>query len=1012
MSPLCLDFRLTVTGLLDAAAYRVELDSCVAGVNIATVASCRFDQAQLPHDTLRRLRAEKTGEFPLDLLVSLGNTLADLLLPTIIRDALLAHLLRFPTAPVHIRLKVAHRDLAALPWEYLRLEAAPGVPNGWLFLNDRITLRRECGSTPPLPTLPTNRLRVLIVWADPCSARFPALLHLSEEVRAIRAALRQQGVHNVTELRRATPESLRTDILALQPHLLHFIGHGRQRAAGDRLILSGTEPNSEASVTAEELAKWLTGTPIRLVTLAACDTLGAAQTLTACGVPAVVAMQLPLADDLAVPFAHNFYAALLQPCPVATALARSRNTLRGSGPAWGVPTLVESVESETLFAAPPQSEAPFYVPLPRNAEFVGHRALLAEMHRTLAVSESLPITLFGMGGQGKTQLAAEYAHCYREAYPGGIFWIKAATSQGILEELERIGRLHFAATEEMDALQTATYVREKLQNLAHPALLLYDNVAWESDATLVEKAEPELFLPVRGPCRVVVTTRDRLLSPPQARIFEQELMLERADALSLLTQGRTLPQDERREAERVLELTGALPLALVLAAHHITRSRSSFREYREHLEYSCIDTLTRSRRGFLSTTKHNGMIFNAIAISYCAQEPSRRYLLALMACFNRQSISPDLAFQASGFPNRMAFQEALADLTDCALLRRETDLRLTLHELVRVFVLGEQTPEILRPAADAVAGLLAGQMQHANETMQWHEIRRELPHCRAVTQMCQEYGASPPLIALLLAQSEYLSEHRELAEAAECCRTGIRLTADKAELRLPLAHFWRIYGEVQLADSKADADASVEKAFSIAVQAVGPENPEMWHFYNTRGLVHKRSRRASEALRCYEEAFRLCRQAFGGNDVRVALLLNNIAAFQEMKGDHDEALQNYNRSLAIYVAHYGSGHSKTAVRLNNIGRVLYALGRFEEALRHHAQARLIHAQTYHEGDLNVLMSRYYYAFACYSLNRIEEAQQEYDDAMYGIRAIYGGSHPSSLQLQDRWQRLIEGPAGE
>lgn len=995
---------------MQGAVYSVTLDSCVDGAQIAAVMSYPFDRAQIPHETLGRLRRYTTDSLPLERLVSLGNSLADLLLPGTIRDALSAHLHAFPTAPVTLRLKIAHDDLAALPWEFLRLEAASHVaPQGWLFQNDRITLRREAGSAGNVSVLPIDQLRVLIVRADPNSARFKALLHLTAEVAALRAVLRRQGVHNVTELHRATPEDLCTALQTLRPHILHFIGHGQQRSNDVRLILSGAEPNSDASLAAEKLADWLADTPIRLVTLAACDTLGVAHALMERKVPAVVAMQGPLSDDLAVPFTHNFYLSLLQPCPVATALAHTRSVLRGSGPGWGLPTLVQSVESDVLFT---HVKAPFHVPLLRNKEFVGHRALLAEMHRTLSDTDSVPVTLFGMGGQGKTQLAAEYAYFYRDAYPDGVFWIRAATPQELIEDLERIGRLFFALPEERTPQEAAAYVQEKLQNLNNPALLIYDNVSWGNDADSSEK--PELFLPVLGPCRVIVTTRDRLLSPPLARVFDPQLAP--ADSLSLLTRSQLLLPGEFPEAQEILRLTGALPLALVLAAHHIERSQISIREYRESLEHSRVGTLIQSRRGFISTTKHNGIIFNAITISYEAQEAAARTLLALLACFNRQSISPDLAFRASGLKDRMAFQAALADLIDGALLRREEDNRLALHELVRVFVVGAQSPKTVQSAASAVGAVLADQIRRANETMQWNEIRRELPHCRAVMQICREQGVTPPLVDLLLAYSDYLAEHRELAAAEECCLEGIALTEVAPASRLSLAHFWRIYSEVLVVkreskDDYADCEA-VEKACEIAAQTLPADDPERWHFYNSRGFVLKMHDRISEALPYYEEAFKLCRQAFGGNDERIALILNNMAALQEKKGDFTEALRNYRHSLTIYSAKYGNGHSKTAVRLNNIGRVLYALGDYEEALTLHAQAFRIHSKTYLEGNINALMSQYYSAFAYYSLGRVPESHDAYAYAREGLQAIFGDAHPFYCQLKARWQELTGDPVGE
>ena len=81
----------------------------------------------------------------------------------------------------------------------------------------------------------------------------------------------------------------------------------------------------------------------------------------------------------------------------------------------------------------PASEAPFIVPFPRNADFVGRDGDLSRLHATLSGVASGPVGirpagLTGMGGIGKTQLAVEYVYRHKGDFPDGIFWIDAASS--------------------------------------------------------------------------------------------------------------------------------------------------------------------------------------------------------------------------------------------------------------------------------------------------------------------------------------------------------------------------------------------------------------------------------------------------------------------------------------------------------------------------------------------------------------------------------------------------------
>lgn len=69
----------------------------------------------------------------------------------------------------------------------------------------------------------------------------------------------------------------------------------------------------------------------------------------------------------------------------------------------------------------------FSVDWPRLTEFQGRDELLEAIHtavlRHLGGQQS--VVLSGEEGVGKTQVAVEYAYRYRDAYPGGVYWINA-----------------------------------------------------------------------------------------------------------------------------------------------------------------------------------------------------------------------------------------------------------------------------------------------------------------------------------------------------------------------------------------------------------------------------------------------------------------------------------------------------------------------------------------------------------------------------------------------------------
>ena len=89
------------------------------------------------------------------------------------------------------------------------------------------------------------------------------------------------------------------------------------------------------------------------------------------------------------------------------------------------------------FTAAPNAAAvamklPFSVPVQRNPNFVGRQALLKQLHDnfnlvttstdSLVGGQSKVAVLHGLGGAGKTQLSAAYAHLHRDAFDA-VLWI-------------------------------------------------------------------------------------------------------------------------------------------------------------------------------------------------------------------------------------------------------------------------------------------------------------------------------------------------------------------------------------------------------------------------------------------------------------------------------------------------------------------------------------------------------------------------------------------------------------
>ena len=172
-----------------------------------------------------------------------------------------------------------------------------------------------------------DRVRILVVAANPLGS---SPLKLDHEVKTIQEALRRSRKRDnfVVEYRlAATPSELRRALLDVEPHVLHFSGHG----AGDRGLLfvsdesasaiyrsEGGEVRSRATnsneikfVPAKPLASLLQlcDDHLECVVLNACysDVQGDA---IAANIPFTIGMRDAVEDNVAIKFSQGFYDAI------------------------------------------------------------------------------------------------------------------------------------------------------------------------------------------------------------------------------------------------------------------------------------------------------------------------------------------------------------------------------------------------------------------------------------------------------------------------------------------------------------------------------------------------------------------------------------------------------------------------------------------------------------------------------------------------------------------------------
>jgi hypothetical protein len=331
----------------------------------------------------------------------------------------------------------------------------------------------------------------------------------------------------------------------------------------------------------------------------------------------------------------------------------------------------------------------------RNPNFIGRGPDLDAVERALSGGSAVTVhSVHGMGGVGKTQLAAEYAHARATGYDV-VWWIAAEEPASIPDQFTALAvRLGLDPVADPDALRDQ--VHDWLRSV--PGwLLIFDN------ADAVEDIAPWLPsgpLPAGMPGHVIVTTR-RGGFAALGHVLDLDV-IDLPDAVQLLRS--RVPGLGQAVGEQIADELGRLPLALEQAAAYLDRSQMPGQEYLELLRSRAADLYA---RGQVTARKDTIATLWDISLERIRGEsPAAVLLLDVCAYLAPEPIPLDL-FTAhpgelpeplsSAAADQLAFGDAVAVLVDYSLAKR-TATGLQLHRLVQATIRARRDgPALSRP---------------------------------------------------------------------------------------------------------------------------------------------------------------------------------------------------------------------------------------------------------------------------------------------------------------------------
>lgn len=560
--------------------------------------------------------------------------------------------------------------------------------------------------------------------------------------------------------------------------------------------------------------------------------------------------------------------------------------------------------------------------------FIGRALELAELSRLL--NESRLITLLGLGGMGKSRLAAEFARENANLFQEGAVFIElAALSDARLIPEAILSALKLDSGSQLTPLeQILAYLRDRT------FLLIFDNFEHLLDGSevLID------ILEASAESKILVTSREALdfhaeliydlngLSFPET---DQTDTPEAYDAVTLFLRTArrvdpmfALSSDNKTAIFKLCQLLSGSPLALELAASWARLL--SPQEIVEDLAHN-LDLLAVSHKDLSARHRSMRAVFEH---SWELLSDTEQDALASLSVF-RGGFSKDAAEKVTGAKLR-----TLLSLVNKSLLQRTPEGRFERHVVVQQFSYEKlsHNPEQLalyqKQHAEYFSGLAEETLNHLSGSEQLDYLKRldgELNNFRAALSWVYQEADIELALGLAGALSRYweirgyYSEGRDWLEKILVLNESAQAAQLRARALNGLGNISRLQGHLE------KARASLEE--SLRLYRDLQEETSIAQVLSNLGLVLRTQGNYALARDLLHESLKLQRKH--ANKRGTAMVLNNLAIVAFWYGDYAEAQTLLEESLTL-VRRLQDDYG-TANVLNNLGNALRCQGAYETA---------------------------------------------------------------------------------
>ena len=634
---------------------------------------------------------------------------------------------------------------------------------------------------------------------------------------------------------------------------------------------------------------------------------------------------------------------------------------------------------------------------PFNTAFVGKKRArdLERIHERIEdPNRTKQISVTGLGGLGKTTLAAQYAIQYIDHYPGGCCFIEPSPASerettDDQEEQAKIKQVNadralqivsFALALGIDINTTRSIPEQMLEVWRklpdRKTLFIVDDVKAASELNKLIQHDKKNFI-------FLSTSRVQWLGT-----FIECINLELPELSDAIIQLKNFIDHDRvdREldvVEEILgdEVIGKLPLAVTLLGSFLAMDERSkvepmantldrFKKARARLNLM-EDEITKD--GARVTDSHRGLkaIFD---LTWDRLDSATQQAAKLLAFFSPTFVDWDTVDRSL----ELGFMEKVCpDFNEVA--RNTIRTQLVVHSLItRAFLEEEQNG------------------------YRYHSLIGDFFESKVVLGDREHWLSFLENTSVnLTVKSAPTIENDSLIDDLDCYRRRFKLL-EQAYLEPNLVEndlvgifFQSLACFYQRSGDLDQVISVIKRAVTHAEERFGRCQECVYVFFGMAPFYTFQGK-YNEAEALYKEILQIMEQLVGGNEHRnIALVFNQLSSLYRNLGRYDEAVQRNVDALEMQKRLYGDAHPDIAATLNYLAKTYYEQGLYSKAEQFYKDCLVMEKRLYGDEHKNIAVILDQLGLVCHHQRRYDEAEQFYEKSLE-IKRDLPGIHPDYL----------------